>query len=55
MPNDPLLLVSCSRCQRLHPPLRNDVANPLCGRCVLPRARARSPSRHARTRAAGKR
>lgn len=52
----PVLLVSCTRCQRLHAPLRDEAANPLCGRCalprngVIPRRRARSRGRAAGAR-----
>lgn len=44
----PLLLVTCTRCRRLHAPLRSDVANPLCGRCALPGAPARAARERAR-------
>lgn len=56
MSHAPILLVSCTRCQRLHAPLREDVANPLCGRCALPGARPpaqRRPRSRSRVRAAG--
>ena len=35
MSSIPVLLVSCTRCQLLHAPLREDAANPLCSRCVV--------------------
>jgi hypothetical protein len=55
MSHAPVLLVSCTRCQRLHAPLRDDTANPLCGRCTLPGARSapRRPRSRSRARAAG--
>ena len=54
MPSLPLLLVSCTRCQLLHPPLRADAANPVCSRCVLP-ARMTPAPRRARVRVARRR
>lgn len=55
MSHAPLLLVSCTRCHRLHAPLREDAANPLCGRCALPRRGARAGSSRRRQRAGGRR
>jgi len=51
MSRRPQLLVTCTRCQRLHPPLRADAANPLCGRCALPGASAAPRGTRARPRA----
>jgi len=51
MSRTPVLLVTCTRCQRLHPPLRHDSAHPLCGRCALPGAPARQARARTRTRA----
>jgi hypothetical protein len=45
MTRAPVLLVSCTRCQRLHSPQRDDAANPLCRRCTLPRRQAARRSR----------
>jgi hypothetical protein len=50
MPSLPVLLVSCTRCQLLHAPLRDDAANPMCSRCVLPAQL--TPPRRARARIA---
>jgi len=55
MSRTPVLLVTCTRCQRLHSPLRHDAANPLCSRCALPGAPAPQTRARARTRAAASR
>jgi hypothetical protein len=48
MRTPPVLLVTCTRCRRLHAPLRHDAAHPICGRCALPAAP--TPARRRRAR-----
>jgi hypothetical protein len=57
MPRTPVLLVTCTRCHALHPPLRSDTAHPLCGRCAVPGAAGTSlrPRPRPRARSAGSR
>jgi hypothetical protein len=38
MTKPPRLLVTCTRCQRLHKTRDLDCVHPMCARCALPRA-----------------
>jgi len=48
----PRLLVTCTRCRRLHHTRDFDCVHPLCPRCTLPRASQRLRTRRAAARSA---
>jgi len=52
MSKAPRLLVSCTRCHRLHRMRDFDCVHPLCPRCALPRASTRLRARRSLARGA---
>jgi hypothetical protein len=52
MRKTPRLLVTCTRCHRLHRMRDFDCVHPMCPRCALPRASARARERRVLARGA---